>query len=212
MTCSCHRRSLGSRDAAKVHWKITLSSLKSCQIKIPIFLVSSKHLTYQTWTHPCLMILRHSEDDFCPPSPPQMVNDSMILPWVFIISYSSLQSIASCYALIQGQHFGQKASNRLKLPFQQFQNQGYLPYKWICNIVHTYLACCFGNLMKINVIVSNSMLHSAGKTSHSCISQALRVHHGRMFIYDALQSSQNATLALPVSRRRIPQSSWPLQT
>lgn len=153
--------------------------------------------------------VRHSEDHF---APPQMVIDSAILPWVFIIDYSSLQNIASCYPLIWGQHFGQKASNILKLPFQQLQDQGYLPEKWICNIVHTYLACCFGNLMKINVIVSNSVLHSGGRTSHSCMSQALSVHYGRMFIYDALQPSQNATLALLVSRRRKPQSSWSLQT
>lgn len=65
MTCSCHRTNLGIRNAAKVCWQITLSSLKPCQTKIPASLVSSKHLTYQTWIHLCLMILRHSEDRYC---------------------------------------------------------------------------------------------------------------------------------------------------
>lgn len=42
-------------------------------------------------------------------------------------------------------------------------------------------------------------LHSTGKTSHSCTSQALSVRYGRMFIYDVLHRGQNAVLALSES-------------
>lgn len=63
------------------------------------------------------------------------------------------------------------------------------------SVVHTFLSCCFGKLVEINV-TGFSVLHSSGGTSHSCTSQALSIHYEMIFIYDALQCSQKATLAM----------------
>lgn len=64
-------------------------------------------------------------------------------------------------------------------------------------MVPIVLACCFGHLMKMSII-GISVLHATGRTSHFYASQVLSIHYGKVFIYGALQPSQNATFVLSV--------------